>query len=142
MEIAKAEKIITEYEKCLARGTVGETMLRPDSWLKSSQALIKFAIYTEIEHLMSADKLSDSQKDHLTGIYAELESFVPDREAERYASLLDQWQKKKHDLGKGRSDENLIKQYINYTARLKFLSDNSRLEIFSFIRDIEKLASS
>lgn len=120
MEITEVNKIIKDYKTAIAKGTVGETILRKESLLPHSKGMIKYAYFLLIEDIITkVGKLKPEQREDFVESYRLLNTFIEDFQAEKYAKNFDQWQAKKSDPFKSKKDEMLIKQYITFTTYLK-----------------------
>jgi hypothetical protein len=130
-----ADKIISSYKKALGKGTVGETVLRKQSWLPYSKATVKYAYFTVIEDIIeNEDKLPTDLRSEMTEDYKQLNSFVPDSTAEKFAKDKETWEGKKSDPFRNKRDESSIKQYIGYTHFIQ--NDNLFDEINDFIEEL------
>jgi hypothetical protein len=136
MEINKSKKIIEDYKAALAKGTVGETVFRKESWLNNSKPIIKFAYFTVIEDIVKKEgKLPVELRSEMTDEYKQLNSFVPDNVTEKFAKDKEDWSNKKSDPFRNKRDESPIKQYIGYTHFKQ--GDNLFDEINDFIEELK-----
>ena len=118
MDAKEANIIIESYGKVLGKGTIGETSLRKASWLPYSKAKIKYAYFTLLESIFEKDgKVDNDFQKEITGDYSQLNSFVVDDVADKYVKIYQLWQTKK--TAPSKKDEQLIKQYIAFTYRIK-----------------------
>lgn len=135
MQVVEANRIIKDYGKCLARGTIGETILRKSSWLPYSKGKIKYAYFVLIESIIGeSGVLAADERKRFTEDYSILNTFIDDDLADKYASNYRQWQEKKPDTVKSKKDEMLIKQYIGFTHLLR--SGNFFDEINDYIEEL------
>ena len=134
MDLHEAKKILKAYKTSLAKGTLGETILRKASWLPYSKAKIKYAYFVLIEDIINdRGSLTINERKKFTDAYSILNTFIDDKTADKYAENYHQWQTKKSDTVKSNKDEMLIKQYIGFTHLLK--SGNYFDEINDYIEE-------
>jgi hypothetical protein len=137
MEAKEAQKIIDDYKGALSKGTVGETVLRKESWLMNSRAMIKFAYFSLIEDVIKKEgRLPVDLRTEITEEYKQLNTFAPDTTTEKFAQDKKVWSSKKSDPFRNKRDESSIKQYIGY-AHFK-QGDNLFDEINDFIEEMQK----
>jgi hypothetical protein len=135
MKPDKANNIISNYKKSLAKGAVGETILRKQSWLVNSKAVIKYAYFTHIEDVIEREgKLEVDLRSEMTEEYKQLSYFVPDSIAENFGKKHALWQEKKNDPIESQRYKSSIREYIAYTHFIQ--NDNLFDEINDFIEEL------
>lgn len=135
MDLSEANKIKDAYRECIAKGTVGETILRKASWLPFSRARIKYAYFILLEDIVEKEgRLPDDLREKFVEEYSTLSFFVDDATVDKYSTNYKDWQSKKSDPFKNKKDEVLIKQYIAYTHMLR--SGGALDEINEYIEEL------
>lgn len=133
MDTKIAERIVSDYQEAIAKGPIGETVLRKASWLPYPKGMIKYAIYLLLDGLVKGNGLSDTEKECFVNDYSILEYFVSDDLADKYVKNYTEWQVKKSNPFKTKKDESLIKQYLAFSALLRGKSDELHNELIQFI---------
>jgi|GEM_PF-1985819 len=137
MNTAEANKIIETYEATLAKGTVGETVLRKNSWLIEPKAMVQFAYFVVLEDAVSSEQVYEEQITKLVKDYSSIEYFVADDLADKYAEYYADWQKKKNEASKSKVDEGHIKTYVGYSYALKLRSADLEREVYELITNLK-----
>jgi hypothetical protein len=135
MKIEQANEIIQDYRESLAKGTVGETVLRKETWLLHSKAMIKYAYFVVIEDLIfNEGKLPADMRLMMTDEYKQLSFFVPDSIADNFGKKHELWQEEKNDPAGSQKYKSSIREYIGYTHFIQ--NDNLFDEINDFIEEL------